>query len=178
MLAAVAAMAAGCTDGDEPTAGDPAAEEATPMGDLQLTSPAFDDGEPIPEKYGRAYENVNPPLEIASVPSEAESLALVMDDPDAPSGTFDHWLVWNIPPDIDRIPEGWDPPSEVVEGENGFGNAGYGGPRPPEEHTYRFELDALDAALELDASAGKEQLGDATDGHVLARTQLTGTFAP
>lgn len=148
------------------------------MGDLTLTSPAFEAGETIPEKYGKAYQNVNPPLTIDGVPGDATSLVLIMDDPDAPGGTFTHWLAWNVPPDIGTLPEGWTPPEQVVQGENDFGGVGYGGPKPPSEHTYRFKLYALDATLDLSSGADKQALGDAMAGHVLAQTQLKGTFAP
>lgn len=183
-LAACTVLLAGCTTASDGTGqattaqNNPAIGVIAQMGDLELTSPAFDDGEPIPDKYGKAYENVNPPLEISGVPGDAETLALVMDDPDAPGGTFDHWLAWNIPAGIGAISEGWEPPADVVQGKNDFGNRGYGGPKPPSKHTYRFKLYALDTDLDLPQSADKQRLGTAMDGHVLAQTQLTGTFAP
>lgn len=152
--------------------------EVTQMGEIQLTSTAFDDGEPIPDKYGKSFQNVNPPLDIRGVPDAAKSLALVVDDPDAPSDVFDHWLVWNIPPDTTTIPEDWQLPSGVVEGQNDFGNVDYDGPRPPSKHTYRFKLFALDTTLDLERGVKKSALQDAMDGHVLAQTKLTGTFAP
>ena len=148
------------------------------MGDLRLTSSAFEAGATIPGRYGRNEENVNPALAIDGVPPDARSLALVVDDPDAPGGTFTHWLVWNVPPDVDGIPEGWTPPEAVEEGENDFGTVGYGGPAPPSEHTYRFKLFALDTTLDLPGDADAAALGEAMDGHVLARTQLTGTYTP
>lgn len=148
------------------------------MNDLQLSTTAFEPGGTIPDKYGKAYENVNPPLSISGVPDDAASLVLVVDDPDAPGGTFTHWLAWNIPPDVDAIPEGWTPPEAVVEGTNDFGNVGYDGPRPPNEHTYRFKLYALTTTLDLSSDARNAALTEAMDGHTTARTQLTGTFAP
>lgn len=151
------------------------------MGDLELTSPAFADGESIPRKYGYTNQNVNPPLTIDGVPSDAASLALVVDDPDAmePAGkVWDHWVVWNVPPDRTEIPEGWSP-ADAVEGTNDFGETGYDGPNPPDkEHTYRFKLSALDTTLDLQAGATKDDLGRAMEGHVLAQTQLEGTYAP
>ncbi len=150
---------------------------------LELESPAFDDGGRIPEKYGYDRDNVNPPLEVAGIPDNAESLALVVDDPDAteePGEAFDHWVVWNVPATKTRIPEGWSPADDgASEGRNGFGETGYGGPRPPDgEHTYRFRLFALDAELDLDSSATADDLESATAGRVLTETQLDGTFAP
>jgi hypothetical protein len=167
------------TDGG--TSSDPTRGDAEQMGDLELTSPAFEDGDPIPVEYGRGADDVNPPLRIANVPSEAESLALVMDDPDArkPAGkVWLHWLVWDVPPDTTEIPGDWTP-SAAVEGENDFGERDYGGPAPPDAtHTYRFKLYALDSTLGLSASASRSAVGDAMAGHVVARTQLTGTYSP
>lgn len=165
-----------------PTVSDnPAMADATQLGDLELTSPAFDDGDPIPRQYGHDEQNVNPPLRISFVPDEAAALVLIMDDPDAvePAGTvWLHWLVWNIDPRIEDIPEGWDA-GDAVEGTNDFGERGYGGPAPPDrEHTYRFKLYAIDRELDLPESASKADVGDAMEGHVLARTQLEGTYAP
>ena len=150
---------------------------------LELTSPAFDDGGHIPERYGYKRDDVNPPLEIAGIPDDAESLALVVDDPDAkePAGkVWDHWVVWNVPATTTRIPEGWSPADDgATEGQNDYGEAGYGGPNPPDgEHTYRFRLFALDATLDLDSSAGADDLESAMSEHILTETQLDGTFAP
>jgi len=152
------------------------------MSEFTLSSPAFDDGERIPEKHGHDAADVSPPLTVSGVPDEATSLALVMDDPDAvePAGTiWDHWVVWNVPPDA-TLPEGWDPEADgASEGTNDFGERGYGGPAPPDrEHTYRFRLFALDTALDLPASADKEDLKVAMSGHVLDEAKLTGTYAP
>jgi Raf kinase inhibitor-like YbhB/YbcL family protein len=150
------------------------------MSDLTLSSPAFADGERIPERYGYTNDNVNPPLRVEGVPSEAASLALVVDDPDArePAGkVWDHWVVWNLDPGTTEIPEGWG--GDAVEGRNDYGERGYGGPNPPDrEHTYRFILYALDATLDLDAGATKDDLEAAMEGHVLAEAELTGTYAP
>lgn len=184
VLGALAGALGGCVaPGGE---GSPAATDGSDatstteahMGELQVTSPAFEDGEPIPETYGKRYDNVNPPLEVAGVPDGAASLAVVVDDPDAPGGVFDHWLVWNMAPETTSIPEGWDPPAGVVQGTNDFGNVGYDGPRPPETHTYRFAVHALDAALDLERGAKKAALTDAMDGHELASGLLRGTFTP
>ncbi|EMA06077.1 YbhB/YbcL family Raf kinase inhibitor-like protein [Haloferax denitrificans] len=148
---------------------------------LTLRSPAFDDGSPIPRTHGYATENESPPLRIGGVPPGTVSLALVMDDPDAvkPAGeVWDHWLVWNIAPETDAIEAGETPPG-AVEGTNSYGERGYGGPNPPDgEHAYRFLLYALDAPLDLDAGATKADLKRAIAGHVIAETQLTGTYAP
>lgn len=150
---------------------------------LQLSSPAFADGERIPEQYGYTDRNVNPPLTVAGVPSEAVSLVVIVDDPDAkePAGKiWDHWLVWNVPPDIAELPEDWTPSADgATEGQNDFGEHGYGGPNPPDrEHTYQFRLYALDTTLDLTAAADKDELQDAMTGHVVADATLAGTYAP
>lgn len=151
------------------------------MSDLTLSSPAFDDGDPIPCRYGYTEANVNPPLEIDGVPDDADSLALVLDDPDAlePAGRiWDHWLVWNIDPDTRRIPEDWTP-TTAVEGTNDYEERGYGGPNPPDrEHTYCFHLYALDDTLDPGPGATKDELEAAMDGHVLDDALLKGTYAP
>nr|WP_277503634.1 YbhB/YbcL family Raf kinase inhibitor-like protein [Haladaptatus sp. DYSN1] len=160
---------------------DPAPGGDETMADLQLRSEAFDDGALIPRTYGYKNENVNPPLSISGVPADAQSLALVMDDPDAvkPAGkVWDHWVVWNVDPETTEIPENWDQ-MEATVGTNGFGELGYGGPSPPDaEHTYRFFVYALDTTLDLDAGATKADLQAAMEGHVLAEVLLTGTYAP
>ncbi len=118
---------------------------------------------------------------IANVPEETATLAFIVDDPDAVAvagEVFLHWLVWNIPANTTDIPADWDP-AEAVVGENNFGNRRYDGPAPPDgEHSYRFKCYALDRALELPETASKRGVGEAMRGHVLAQTQLTGTYAP
>ncbi|MFB6302194.1 MAG: YbhB/YbcL family Raf kinase inhibitor-like protein [Haloferacaceae archaeon] len=153
------------------------------MGSLELTSPAFDDGDPIPDRYGYTAANVNPPLRIDGVPEGTESLALVVDDPDAvePAGkVWDHWVVWNLPPDVTEIPADWNPGAAGgVTGQNDYGERAYGGPNPPDRvHEYRFRLFALDDSLDLPRDADADAVVDAAEGHVLDRTTLTGTFAP
>ncbi|SEP23819.1 hypothetical protein SAMN04487948_12521 [Halogranum amylolyticum] len=151
------------------------------MASLQLTSSAFASGERIPDEYGYRTRNVNPPLSVSGVPDGTASLALVVDDPDAvePAGkVWDHWIVWNVGPETTDIPEDWTP-TEAVEGENSYGERGYGGPNPPDrEHTYRFRLYALDADLDLAAGATKADLERAIEGHVVEETVLEGTYAP
>ena len=148
---------------------------------LSLSSSAFEDGGPIPEEYGYEERNVNPPLEVEGVPPTAESLALVVDDPDAvePAGkVWDHWVVWNVDPDVGQIPEDWDA-DDAVEGTNDYGERGYGGPNPPDgEHTYRFELYAVDRTLDVSEETDAETLRSTIDGSVLAEATLRGTYAP
>jgi Raf kinase inhibitor-like YbhB/YbcL family protein len=149
------------------------------MEDLRLTSPAFDHGERIPEKYGYTAENTNPPLDVGGVPDEAVSLVLVVDDPDAKDPAdkvWDHWVVWNVPAAQTHIPEDWSP-DEAVEGQNDYGEVGWGGPNPPDrEHTYRFVVYALDTTLDLPAGASKDDVYYAASGHTLAKGELTGTY--
>ena len=148
---------------------------------MELSSPAFDDGEPIPRTYGYTEANVNPPLQVSGVPEEAAALALVMDDPDAvePAGKiWDHWVVWNVDPTVSEIPEDWSAIG-AVEGQNDYGETDYGGPNPPDgRHTYRFRLYALDTELDLDAGATAAALESAMEGHVVAEASLEGTYAP
>ncbi len=149
------------------------------MADLSLTSPAFGDGEPIPEKYGYTEQNVNPPLVIEGVPDGTASLAVVVDDPDAEpvaGKVWDHWVLYDIPPETTQIREDEAP---GTEGMNDFDERGYGGPNPPDkEHTYVFVLYALDTEPGLSPGATKQELEDTIEGHVLAKDTLRGTYAP
>ncbi|WP_049888131.1 MULTISPECIES: YbhB/YbcL family Raf kinase inhibitor-like protein [unclassified Natrinema] len=149
------------------------------MGEFTLESQAFDDGDRIPEEYGYTETNVNPPLEIRGVPDDAETLALIVDDPDAiePAGTvWDHWIVWNVPPETGTIPEDWDA-ADAIEGTNDFGERGYGGPNPPDrEHTYRFRLFALETSLDLEPDAAAADLESTIEEHVLEQARLEGTY--
>ncbi len=143
---------------------------------MELTSSAFEDGGLIPSLYTCDGQDISPPLTVSEVPGGTAALALVMDDPDAPGGTFDHWLVWNIPPSTTEIAKGTEP--EGVQGESDFGKLGYGGPCPPSgTHTYRFRLYALDQELDLAEGAGKAQLQGAMEGHVLEEALLEGSYS-
>lgn len=148
---------------------------------MELSSAAFADGDRMPDKYGYTNQNINPPLTVDGVPPGAASLVLIIDDPDAvePAGkVWSHWVVWNIDPGIDEIPED-STPAGGIAGMTDFNEPGYGGPNPPDrEHTYRFRLFALDTTLDLTASAEKNDVEDAIEGHVIDEAQLTGTFAP
>ena len=181
LLAGVCALLAGCLGDDATQSATTTTEAFTQMGEIELTSPAFADGEQIPTEYGASGRNVNPPLEIAAVPADAESLALIVDDPDAvePTGkVWEHWILWNVPPATESIPEGWTPET-AQEGTNDAGTVGYSGPNPPDAvHEYRFQLFALDTTLDLPASTDADDLRAAMEGHVLAQTQLTGTYPP
>ncbi|PTY06235.1 YbhB/YbcL family Raf kinase inhibitor-like protein [Opitutaceae bacterium EW11] len=144
---------------------------------MRISSPAFQHGEPIPEKYSRAGDDRTPPLEFEGAPPEARSLVLVMDDPDTSHGTFTHWIVFNIDPATRGFREN-DAPEEVRFGCNDWGEADYGGPRPPNgEHRYFFRLYALDCRLTLPNGASRRELEQAMEGHVVANAETMGTFA-
>ncbi len=144
---------------------------------IDMISPAFEDGDDIPTKYTADGENINPPLIISSVPDDAVSLVLIVDDPDSPSGDFVHWLVWNINPSITRIEEGMAP-EDAIEGYNDFEVAEYSGPKPPrgEEHVYQFKLFALDIELELDEDVTRDKVEKEMAGHILDEVILTGVY--
>lgn len=152
---------------------------------MRLSSAAFKDEERIPDRFTCEGEDISPPLTIEGVDPEAESLVLIVDDPDAPTGVFNHWLVWNIPTDRTQIPPGiprTGVPKELegaIQGENDFGELDYRGPCPPGnvEHEYRFNLYALDRRLELEPGAGRQRLQEAMEGHVIEKTVLKGTYS-
>ena len=140
---------------------------------LTVTSTAFNEGEAIPVKYTCKGENVSPEISVEGIPENAKSLALIMDDPDAPGGDFVHWVMWNIPVDK-TIAENTAP---GVQGMNGRGDNKYTGPCPPSgTHHYHFKLYALDGVLELPESTDKQGLIKAMEGHILASGELIGTF--
>ncbi|MBE9167933.1 YbhB/YbcL family Raf kinase inhibitor-like protein [Pleurocapsales cyanobacterium LEGE 06147] len=147
---------------------------------MKLISPAFEQGGKIPAKYTCDGENINPPLTISDVPSEATSLVLIMEDPDVPKslradGMWDHWIVFNMPPDLTKIEEGREP-----QGIHGIGtgdNLDYYGPCPPDrEHRYFFKLYALDTQLNLPEKSTKQQIERAMENHILAKTELMGRY--
>lgn len=146
---------------------------------MKLKSPAFPDGGRIPSRFTCDGANVSPPLEWSAVPSEAKALALILDDPDAPSKVWVHWVLYNLPPEAGMLSEGSRGLEATGrEGRNDFGDLGYGGPCPPRgRHRYRFRLYALDARLDLAEGCSKPDLLSAMEGHVLAEAELTGTYA-
>jgi Raf kinase inhibitor-like YbhB/YbcL family protein len=145
---------------------------------MKLDSPAFELGGTIPDQYSHYAANRTPPLEFFDVPDEARSLALIMDDPDAPHGLFTHWVVFNIDPDVSGFDED-ELPDNVKFGVTSWGEADYGGPRPPDkEHRYFFRLYALDRMLDLPNGASRREVESAMKGHVIAEAELMGRFAP
>lgn len=145
---------------------------------IQLTSPAFDDGGTIPERHVRLGGNVSPPLAWSGVPAGTIELALLVQDPDAPSGTFTHWVVARLAPDLEALEEG-QLPDGAVEGSNDFGEEGYGGPQPPPgdpPHRYIFTLLALGEESGLAGGASAQDLHDAVQGKELAQGRLVGRY--
>jgi Raf kinase inhibitor-like YbhB/YbcL family protein len=148
---------------------------------MKISSPAFGNGEKIPSKYTCDGQNISPPLEISQVPAGARSLVLIMEDPDVPKnlrkdGMWDHWVVFNMPADLQHIAEAVTPPG--IEGTGTNGKPGYMGPCPPDrEHRYFFKLFALDTvSLALDGSATKADVLRAMTDHLLAQTELMGRY--
>jgi Raf kinase inhibitor-like YbhB/YbcL family protein len=152
---------------------------------MRIVSSAFEDGQPIPREHSREGADRSPPLAIAGVPPEAQSLALIVDDPDAPAKTWVHWLAWGVAADRTGLPAGM-PNGGVVsavsglrQGKNDFGGIGYGGPMPPRghgPHRYRFTAYALRQAIELEPGATRDALERAMEGKVLETARLVGTY--
>ena len=144
------------------------------MEELKVTSPVFNHKGPIPRKYTCDGTDVNPPLKIEGLPEGTESLVLIVDDPDAPMGTWDHWVVWNIPP-VSEIEEDSVP---GVEGLNDFRRHSYGGPCPPSgTHRYFFKVYALDTELDLSKGSRKKDVERAMKGHMLSRGEIVGLYS-
>jgi Raf kinase inhibitor-like YbhB/YbcL family protein len=148
---------------------------------LQVMSTAFADDQQIPAKYTCDGSNTSPPLKWTGVPAEAKALAVVVDDPDAPSGLFTHWLVYDLPARTTELPEGV-PPTPTMDGEgrqgmNDFRAIGYGGPCPPSgSHRYVFTVYALDAPLGLAPGVATQDVRDALGAHIVAEGSLTGRY--
>ena len=139
---------------------------------MELTSNDFQEGNEIPKKFGYKHENEQPNVEFDSVPTDAKTLAIIMDDPDAMKAVgkvWVHWLTYHNVTD----------PNSKIEGKTDFGEIGYGGPAPPDRtHTYIFKAFALDTKLDLKEGYSKQELEDAMKGHIIVEAKLTGTFAP
>src|SRR5215831_18578246 len=143
---------------------------------MKITSSAFQQGGNILSKFTCDGSDTSPPLQITGIPSNAKSLVLIADDPDAPGGLFTHWLVWNIPPQTNSIAEGSAP--KGVQGANDFGKSGYRGPCPPQgTHRYSFKVFALDRELDLRSGAKRGQVDGAMKGHIIAHGELVGRYA-
>ncbi len=150
---------------------------------LEVNS-VFHEGSFIPKKYTCEGADINPPLYLAHIPSGAKSMAIIVDDPDAPIGTFTHWIAWNIPP-TEQIPEGIpkignvSKPIRMIQGRNDFGRIGYGGPCPPRGHGvhhYHFKVYILDTTLNLPPGASRKELERAMKGHIIQWGELVGLY--
>ena len=167
-------LLAGCTTKDQTS--------VAPETVLVVSSPAFEEGGQLPEEYTCDGSDISPPLNWSEPPAGTCSLALIMDDPDAPGGVFTHWVIFNLPAGSTQLPAAvpTDPElsSGALQGNNDFGRIGYGGPCPPSgsPHRYRFTLYAVDEVLELSPGAAKGQVLQALEGHILAQDQLTGSY--
>ena len=164
------------------TESEPTSMEATMS--LQLTSDAFATGQSIPAKYSCIGKNISPALAWTEPPTGTQSLALIVDDPDAPMGTWVHWVLFNIPADMRSLQEDLPvtgknvDPNAIYVGKNSSGSTSYQGPCPPSgTHRYFFKLYALDTAISLLPGATKDQLLKEMEGHILAQTELMGTFS-
>jgi Raf kinase inhibitor-like YbhB/YbcL family protein len=172
------AVLTACGGTREPAAGP---EEQTAV-KLELTSAAFQEGDTIPSRHTCDGPDLSPPLAWSAPPDGAQSLALTCDDPDAPVGTWVHWLLYDLPPDATALAEGIPPDEEPAtggrHGRNSWGEVGYGGPCPPPgpAHRYFFKLYALDVRLDLPAGATQKELLKAIEGHILAEGQLMGLY--
>lgn len=145
------------------------------IANIELTSPAFSHGDPLPRHYTCDGFNISPPLHIGTLPDGSISLALIMEDPDAPDGIFDHWVVWNIDITEHTIPEGKMP---GISGNHSAGKTGYYGPCPPSgTHRYFFMVYALDTKLDLPAGATKAELQQAMQRHIIGKGSLMCTYA-
>jgi Raf kinase inhibitor-like YbhB/YbcL family protein len=146
------------------------------MAELSLASESFEHGDRMPERHALEGANLSPALTWSGLPQSTRSIAVICEDPDAPSGTFVHWVAWGIDPEAGGLGEGEPAPNE---GRNGFGNTGYDGPSPPPGHgmhRYFFRVYALDTEPKLDPPASKEELEAAIEGHVLAPGEHMGTY--
>ena len=144
---------------------------------MKITSDAFTEGQKIPEKYSKDGKNVSPPLHIDEVPRNTRSLALIVDDPDAPNGTFNHWLLFNLDPRTRDIKEN-SVPVMATQGRNDFGEVEYDGPKPPSgEHRYYFKAFALDTVLPLSRGAKRADIEGEMKDHILEKAELMGKYA-
>jgi Raf kinase inhibitor-like YbhB/YbcL family protein len=144
---------------------------------MNISTPAFAQGDPIPSQYAQKGQNISPEVRIGNVPANTRSLVLIVDDPDAPMGLWTHWLVWNLSAQTNTIPEGKLPPG-AVQGKNSSGHVRYDGPAPPSgTHRYFFHLYALDTALSLAAGSSRAALEQAMSGHILGESETFGVYA-
>src|SRR6266705_1883006 len=171
----------GCAKAPQPAATQPGANHKENKMEFKLTSTSFKEGEPIPRQHTCDGVNVSPALEWSGAPPTAKTFAIICDDPDAPSGTWVHWVLYNLPADkiglVENVPATEKVPGDGLQGTNDFKKIGYGGPCPPSgTHRYFFKIYALDNELPLKPGATKADLEKAMDGHVISQGQLIGTY--
>jgi Raf kinase inhibitor-like YbhB/YbcL family protein len=159
----------------------PVKDPESPGPKLKVNSPAFSEGQPIPKDYTGEGADRSVPLKWEAPPEKTQSLAVLVADPDAPGGTFTHWVLFNLPADTRELRENASSgklPAGAVQGTNDFGKTGYNGPKPPagKAHRYYFKVFALDRKLDLDAKAKHHQVAAAMRGHVLAEGEVMGTY--
>lgn len=173
-----AAVNMACSNPDKPAS----SEDRTAPKSITITSTSFAEGQPIPSKHACDGENISPPLSWDGVPEAAQSFALICDDPDAPGGTWVHWVLYDLPATVRNLPEAVETKEEVLhaakQGINDFKRIGYGGPCPPAgpPHRYYFTLYALDRELDLKSGATKSEVETAIKGRILAQGKLMGTY--
>ena len=172
----------GCANHPQPAAQQPVANKpGEDKMEIKLTSAAFKEGQPIPRTYTCDGVNVSPPLEWSGVPKTAKTLSVICDDPDAPAGTWVHWVLYNLPADniglVENLPATEKLAAGGFQGRNDFEKIGYGGPCPPSgTHRYFFKIYGLDSELPLKAGATKSELLKAMEGHIVSQGQLMGTY--
>jgi Raf kinase inhibitor-like YbhB/YbcL family protein len=180
-IALMMMFAAACAKQPAATTPNSPGTQTTQATTMKLASSAFTEGQAIPRQYTCDGINISPPLEWTGIPKSAKTLAIVADDPDAPAGTWAHWVIYNLPADtmgmIENVPAMEEIKGGGLQGKNDFEKIGYGGPCPPSgTHRYFFKIYALDSELPLKAGATKADVEKAMSGHVLAQAQLMGTF--
>jgi len=182
MVVLVSLALIGCANRTQPATQPSSTNSAKPdKAEIKLTSAAFKEGEPIPRAYTCDGVNISPPLEWSGVPKTAKTIAIVCDDPDAPAGTWVHWVLYNLPADniglVENLPATETLKAGGFQGKNDFGKIGYGGPCPPSgTHRYFFKIYALDSELPLKAGATKAELMKTMEGHIVLQGQLMGTY--
>jgi len=171
-----------CDDDENSSGEESGIENMDGVREMELTTTAFSQGKSIPEKHTCDGDNVSPALSFGEVPAKAQTLAIIMDDPDAPNKTYVHWVLWGIPGDSKGIEGGItdekNPADGIFQGTMSGNKIGYRGPCPPEgqEHRYFFKLYALDTRLDLDSETTKENLLDAMEDHIIGYAELMGRY--
>jgi Raf kinase inhibitor-like YbhB/YbcL family protein len=172
----------GCSRESQPVPANVSAQPAQQQqSQMKVESAAFKEGQPIPRQYTCDGINISPPLEWSGVPKSAKTIAIIADDPDAPAGTWVHWVLYNLLAQniglVENVPATGELKAGGFQGKNSFGKLGYGGPCPPSgTHRYFFKVYAVDAELPLKAGVTKADLETAMQGHIVAQAQLMGTY--